>query len=134
VFPDTEEKYPRSTWELRPEVLLVDGVPHLPGANYSKKRMYIDGIYHRAQVADIWDAAGKLWKFIVFFTGETGIPDNAGGAARDLTGLIFADLQRDYHNNVSVYNKVGDIDFKVNANLTIEDWITQSAMLRRARR
>jgi hypothetical protein len=60
------------------------------------------------------------------------VPDNAGGTARDITGLIFADLQRDYHNNVSVYNKVGDIDFKVNANLTIEDWITQSAMLRRA--
>ncbi len=96
--------------------------------------MYIDGIYHRAQVADIWDAAGKLWKFFVFFTGDTGVPDNAGGKAMDLTGLIFADLQRDYHCNVSVYNKVGDIDFKVNANLTIEDWITQSAMLRRARR
>jgi hypothetical protein len=26
------------------------------------------------------------------------------------------------------------LHFKVNANLTIEDWITQSAMLRRARR
>jgi hypothetical protein len=74
VFPDSEEKFPRSTWELRPEVLLVDGVPHLPGAKYSKKRMYIDGIYHRAQVADIWDAAGKLWKFFVFFTGDTGYP------------------------------------------------------------
>jgi len=134
VFPDTEEKFPRSTWELRPEVLLVDGVPHLPGANYTKKRMYIDGIYQRAQVADIWDAAGKLWKFIVFFTGDTGVPDNAGGTARDLTGLIFADLQRDYHNNVSVYNHEGDIDFKVNSDLKIEDWITQSAMLRRARR
>jgi hypothetical protein len=134
VFPDTEEKFPRSTWELRPEMLLVDGVPHLPGANYSKKRMYIDGIYHRAQVADIWDMAGRLWKFIVFFTGDTGVSDNAGGTAKDLTGLIFADLQRDYHNNVSVYNKEGDIEFKVNSNLKIEDWITPSAMLRRARR
>ena len=134
VFPDSEEKFPRSTWELRPEVLLVDGVPNLPGANYSKKRMYIDGIYQRAQVADIWDAASTLWKFIVFFTGDTGVSDNAGGTAKDLTGLIFADLQRDYHNNVSVYNKEGDIEFKVNSNLKIEDWITPSAMLRRARR
>jgi hypothetical protein len=134
VFPDSEEKFPRSTWELRPEMLLVDGVPHLEGANYSKKRMFVDGIYHRAQMADLWDMAGKLWKFFVFFTGDCGVSDNAGGKAVDLTGIIFADLQRDYHSNVSFYNKVGDLDFSVNANLTIEDWISPSAMMRRARR
>jgi hypothetical protein len=134
IFPPSDEKFPRSTWELRPEMLLVDGVPHLPGANYSKKRMYIDGIYQRAQMADIWDMAGKLWKYFVFLTGKTGVSDNAGAEAVDLTGIVFADLQRDYHSNVNFYNKVGDIDFRVNANLTIEDWITPSAMLRRARR
>jgi len=134
VFPDNDQKFPRSTWELRPEMLLVDGVPHLEGANYSKKRMYVDGIYHRSQMADLWDMAGKLWKFFVFFTGDCGVSDNAGGKAVDLTGIIFADLQRDYHSNVQFYNKVGDLDFKVNAGLTIDDWISPSAMMRRARR
>jgi len=134
IFPPSDEKFPRSTWELRPEMLLVDGVPHLPGANYSRKRLYIDGIYQRSQMADIWDMAGKLWKFFVFITGKTGRSDNAGAEAVDLTGIVFADLQRDYHSNVNFYDKVGDIDFRVNANLTIEDWITSSAMLRRARR
>lgn len=134
VFPDVPQKFPRSTWELRPEMLLVDGVPHLPGANYSKKRMYVDGIYHRAQMDDIWDMAGKLWKFNVFFTGDTGVSDNAGGTAVDLTGILFADLQRDAHSNVSFYNEARGLDFRVNADLKIEDWITPSAMLRRARR
>ena len=85
-------------------------------------------------MADIWDMAGKLWKFFVFLTGKTGRSDNAGAEAVDLTGIVFADLQRDYHSNVNFYDKVGDIDFRVNANLTIEDWISPSAMLRRARR
>jgi hypothetical protein len=134
IFPPSDEKFPRSTWELRPEMLLVDGVPQLEGANYSRKRVYIDGIHQSAQMTDIWDMAGKLWKFFVLFTGETGVSDNAGGKAPDLTGIIFADLQRDNHSNVNFFNKVGDIDFKVNAGLTIEDWITPAAMLRRARR
>jgi hypothetical protein len=134
IFPFNGGKFPRSTWELRPEMLLVDGVPHLAGANYSKKRMYIDGIYHRSQMADIWDMAGKLWKFFVFITGKTGKPDHAGAEAVDLTGILFADLQKDYHSNVSFFDKVGDIDFRVNTGLTIEDWITPSAMQRRARR
>jgi hypothetical protein len=134
IFPPSDEKFPRSTWELRPEMLLVDGVPHIQGANYSRKRVYIDGIHQSAQLTDIWDMAGKLWKFFVFITGDTGVSDNAGGSAPDLTGIVFADLQRDQHSNVNFFNKVGDIDFKVNAGLTIEDWITPSAMLRRARR
>ena len=134
VLPDVDVKFPRSTWELRPEMLLVDGVPHLEGANYSKKRMYVDGIYLRSQMADLWDMAGKLWKFFVFFTGDCGVSDNAGGKAVDLTGIVFADLQRDYHSNVQFYNKVGDLDFRVNAGLTIDDWISPSAMMRRARR
>ncbi len=134
VFPPSDEKFPRSTYELRPEMFLVDGVPHLPGANYSRKRMYIDAIYHRAQMADIWDMAGKLWKFFVFLTGDTGVSAGAPGTAPDLTGIVFADLQKDYHSNVNFFDKVGDIDFRVNKNLTIEDWITPSGMLRRARR
>jgi hypothetical protein len=135
VFPDFPDKFPRSTWELRPEMLLVDGTPHLPGANYSKKRVYFDAIYQITEQADIWDMAGKLWKYLLFIWGDTGISDNAGGTAPDLTGIIFADLQRDFHSNVSFYDKLGDSVFKVNSpDLTVDDWITPSAMLRRARR
>ena len=134
IFPPSDEKFPRSTWELRPEMIMADGVPHLEGANYSKKRVYVDGIHQSAQITDIWDMAGKLWKFYVFITGDTGASDGAGGSAPDLTGILFADLQRDQHSNVNFFDKVGDIDFKVNAGLTIDDWITPSAMLRRARR
>ena len=135
VFPDFPDKFPRSTWELRPEMVLLDGVPHLPGANYSKKRVYLDAIYHRAQTADIWDMAGKLWKFLAFLYGSTGVSDNAGGIATDLTGTLFADLQRDFHSNVNYYNKLGDIEFKVNStDLATDEWATPSAMMRRARR
>jgi hypothetical protein len=136
IFPDTNDKFPRATWELRPEMLLIDGVPHLPGANYSKKRVYLDGIYQRTEIADIWDQAGKLWKFLVFIYGDTGARDQAGGGpAPDLTGIVFGDLQRDFHSVVHFYDKLGDSVYKVNSpDLTIDDWATPSAMLRRARR
>jgi len=134
IFPNVREKFPRSTWELRPEILMVDGVSHLAGSPYGKKRLYIDAIYNRAQSADIWDKAGKLWKFIVFYVTDTGITDNAGSTARDLAGVVFADLARDYHSNAFFHRQIGDVDLKVNANLQIPDWNTPSAMLRNARR
>jgi hypothetical protein len=135
VFPDFPDKFPRSTWELRPDMLLLDGVPHLPGANYSKKRVYYDAIYSITEQADIWDLPGKLWKYLVFIWGDTGVSDNAGGTAPDLTGIVFADLQRDFHSNVSFHNKLGDAVFKVNSpDLTVDAWATPSAMLRRARK
>jgi hypothetical protein len=135
VFPDFGAKFPRSTWELRPEMILLDGVPHLPGANYSKKRVYIDVMYHITETADIWDVAGKLWKFLLFIWGDTGVTDNAGGTAPDLTGIVFADLQRDFHSNVHFYDRVGKDVFRVNTpDLTIDEWCTPTAMLRRARK
>ena len=135
IFADSTDKFPRATWELRPEMLLIDGVPHLPGANYSKKRVYLDSIYQRTEIADIWDLAGKLWKFLLFIYGDTGIKDPAGNAVPDLTGIVFADLQRDFNSVVRFYNKLGDAVFKVNSpDLTVDDWATPSAMLRRARR
>lgn len=134
IFPQVKEKFPRSTWELRPEMLIVDGASHLEGSPYSRKRMYIDAIYHRAQTANMWDKAGRLWKFSVYYWGDTGVTDNMGATARELTGIVFADLQKDYHSNIFFYPRVEDVDFKVNANFKIEDWNTPSAMLRRGRR
>ncbi len=129
VFPDFPDKFPRSTWELRPEMILLDGVPHLPGANYSRKRVYIDAIYLITELADIWDMAGKLWKFLFFIWGDTGVSDTP-----DLTGIVFADLQRDFHSNVSFHNRIGDYTFLVNSpELETDNWATPSAMLRRAR-
>ena len=129
VFPNFPDKVPRTTWELRPDMILLDGVPHLPGANYSKKRVYIDAIYLTTELADIWDMAGKLWKFSFFIWGDTGVADTP-----DLTGIVFADLQRDFHSNVSFHNKVGDYTFLVNSpEIETDNWATPSAMLRRAR-
>jgi len=134
IFRQAREKFPRSTWELRPEILIVDGVSHLEGSPYGRKRMYIDAIYNRAQSADIWDKADRLWKFLVYYVADLGIADNMGGTARELAGICFADLQKDYHSNIFFYPKIGDVEFRVNDNFKIEDWNTPSAMLRRARR
>ncbi|MBI4529163.1 MAG: DUF1329 domain-containing protein [Deltaproteobacteria bacterium] len=136
IFPFTDDKFPRSTWELRPDVLIVEGIPHIEGAPYSKKRVYVDAIYNRAQCADTWDKAGKLWKWFVFFFGRTGVRDKTvtDHEVVDLTGISFADLQKDYHTNVWQLNKIGNVDFRVNAGFKIDDWATPSAMLRNARR
>jgi len=132
-FVESNDKFPRSTWELRPEMLIVDGVPPAE-SSYGKKRMYIDAIYNRAQTADIWDRAGRLWKFLLFILCDTGIPDNMGSTARELSGVMFVDLQKDYHSNYFPQARIGDIDFKVNAGFRIEDWTTPTAMLSRGRR
>ena len=133
TFLETNDKFPRSTWELQPVMLIVDGVPP-SNSPYDRKRMYIDAIYNRAQTADIWDRANRLWKFLVFVMCDTGIPDNAGSTARELSGVMFTDLQRDYHSNYFPQPRGGDIDLKVNAGFKIEDWTTPTAMLSRARR
>ena len=133
TFVESNDKFPRSTWELRPEMLAVDGTPPADSP-YGKKRMYIDAIYNRAQTADIWDRAGRLWKFLLFVLCDTGIPDNMGSTARELSGVMFADLQKDYHSNYFPQPRIGDIEFKVNAGFKVEDWTTPTAMLSRGRR
>ncbi len=132
-FVESNDKFPRSTWELRPEMLIVDGIPPAESP-YSRKRMYIDAIYRRAQTADIWDRAGRLYKFLVFILTDTGIPDNMGSTARELSGVMFIDVQKDYHSNYFPQLRIGDIDFRVNAGFRIEDWTTPTAMLSRGRR
>jgi hypothetical protein len=130
---ESEERAPKSTWELRPEMLLVDGVPHLQGANYSRKRVYIDVATGVAQNADIWDRAGRLWRYIAYFIGDTGLPDGAGGMAKTATCVVFSDLQNNYHTCVYVVPKRGIDHFKVNSGYRVEDWLTPMAMLKRSR-
>jgi Protein of unknown function (DUF1329) len=127
-------KFPRSTWELRPEMFVVEGVPHLEGASYGRKRMYVDGIYGLVQTADIWDIPGRLWKFIVNFYGNTGLPDHAGGTAIGQTGLVFADLLQDYHSNIYIAPEQPNGKWTANTGLRIEDWMTPAAMLERSMR
>lgn len=130
---ESEERAPKSTWELRPEMLLVDGVPHLEGANYSRKRVYIDAATGVAQNADIWDRAGRLWRYIAYFIGDTRLPDGAGGVAKTATCVVFSDLQNNYHTCVYVVPKRGIDHFKVNSGYRVEDWLTPMAMLKRSR-
>jgi hypothetical protein len=124
-------KFRPSSWELRPEMFLVDGVTNLPGVPYKLKRMFVDGIYQRVQMSNIWDATGKIWKQFIFFTGDTGLRYK-GHKCPDLTGMCCADLQKDYHSNVDFHNAFGNMKFTLNAGTSIEDTITPSAMLRNA--
>jgi len=136
TWPDVGEKFPRTTWQLRPEMLLVDGTPtaQLEGAPYSKKRFYYDAVDNLTWVCDIWDLTGKLWKHIISFTGDTGVKDSTGKNVVDLTGQCYADLQRDYHSNISFFNKHKGMTYLANCGLKIEDWMTPSAMLKKGRR
>jgi hypothetical protein len=65
---------------------------------------------------------------------DIGNPDNIGSTARELSGVMFADLQKDYHSNHFPQPRAGDIEFKVNTGLRIEDWTTPTAMLSGGRR
>jgi hypothetical protein len=128
-FPIVEEKFPRSTWELRPEVFVAEGVPHLPGAPYSKKVVYVDAITGRAACADAYDMQGKLWKWMTFFAGPA-FPDRTTG----IQSMFFADIQKDYRTGVWNPLKVGEWKKSSNTGLTVEEWALPKALLRRARR
>ena len=65
---------------------------------------------------------------------DTGIPGTMGLTAIELSGVMFIDLQKDYHSNYFPQPRIGDIDFKVNAGFRIEDWLPPTAMLSRGRR
>jgi hypothetical protein len=65
---------------------------------------------------------------------EDSILEKHRSTARELSGVMFADLQRDYHSNYFLQPRIGDIDFKVNAGFKVDDWTTPTAMLSRGRR
>jgi Protein of unknown function (DUF1329) len=132
VHAYSEAKYPRSTWELRPEILVIDGTCHIDGCPYTKKRVYYDAIYGRAQLADIYDKAGKLWKFIVFYFGDTGSKDKGGNPIPCRSGIVFADVQNDYHDNIFDFNELNGQKFSANTGLKINDWLTPGALQRQA--
>jgi len=132
VHAYSEAKYPRSTWELRPEVTVIDGECQIEGCPYSKKRVYYDAVYGRAQVADIYDKAGKIWKFIVFYFGDTGLKDQGGHPIICRSGIVFADLQGDYHDNIFDYNDLDNQRFTGNTGLQVNEWLTPGALQRQA--
>lgn len=127
----SNDKFPRSTWELRPEITILECYPHLPGSDvYKRKRLYIDAVYWTPLYAEIWDRADRLWKFICMFTTNTGQPDHAGGLAPNASCLVFADLQRDFHSNVYFSLKAPSGDFAANAGITISEYMTPEALLK----
>jgi hypothetical protein len=138
VFPLVEEKiqkFPRMTWELRPDVLVVEGVPHLAGAPYSRKRLYLDAIINRADCADVWDLQGKLWKWMCFPTALVDWPDgNGGNKVKWEPVLFFSDVQKDYVSNIWIKPEMGGRKLAFNSGLKMDDWLTPTAFLSLARR
>ncbi len=134
VFPVEKTKWPRSTWELRPEVFLLDGVSHIPGSPYGKKRMYVDALTGRAVVADTWDKQDKIWKYFVFYFGNLKVKDGRGRDVKSLSGISFSDVQKDYRTNIWLFPKGPEGGFKANSGIRIEDHSTKRAMLSKARR
>ena len=125
-LPIVEAKFPRSTWELRPDVFIIEGRPQLAGVPYSRKLLYVDAILGRAACADTFDMAGKLWKWMAFLAGPTV------EGATNMQALFFADVQRDYRTNYWQPPALGRIKFTVNSGLTVEDWMSERALLQRA--
>jgi uncharacterized protein DUF1329 len=128
---ESDQKFPRSTWELRPEITMIEAVPHLPGGDvYGRKLLYFDAVYWAPPFCEIWDRAGRLWKFIVFFLGDTGITDHSGGTMPSTTAIVFGDLQRDFYSNVYFSRKHHWGAWSANTGLRIEDYMTPEALLK----
>ena len=134
IFPVDKTKWPRSTWELRPEVFLLDGVSLIPGSPYGRKRMYVDALTGRAALADTWDKQGKIWKYFVFFFGDLQMKDGRGRDVKSLSAISFADVQKDYRTNIWLLPEGPLGKFQVDSGIRIEDHSTSRAMLAKARR
>jgi Protein of unknown function (DUF1329) len=79
-------------WELR-DVYVVDmhPVPSLaPTYCYAHRIMYLDADLMEADIGDLYDKAGKLWK--VEYNYRTAVPVPAAGIGRDMMVLPSADL------------------------------------------
>lgn len=133
VFANVSVKFPNSTWELRPDMLFIDGICHIPGCPYGKKRVYFDMISRRIQCMDLWDKAGRLWRWEFFIWGPTGYKWK-GYECPDLTGLVIADGQADYHEVAQFGNFPGVPPFAVNTGLQVNDHATAAALQRNSRR
>lgn len=125
VRPD--QKFPHSTWELRPDAVIVERAPQLAGGNvYKYVRYYIECIGARFLAA--LDQAGRLWKFIMFVCADTGITDHAGGTFPSQACMVFADVQRDFCSNVYFTSTNPWTKFSASAGKKIGDCMTPQAM------
>jgi len=132
VFPYAEtQKYPRTTWELRPEILVIEGTTDLPGSPYSRKRLYYDAITHRPTCGEMWDKQGKLFKFITYFFGSYSY---GGVHAKAEACLFFANIQTDTHSNVWIFPELAGVKFALNVGTKTEEWFSDRAMIARGRR
>lgn len=52
-------------WEMRPEVLIVEGVPKADAYAYSKRVIYIDHESFFIVYTDLYDRGGELWKTVM---------------------------------------------------------------------
>lgn len=128
VFPYSEEKFPRSTWELRPEVLVVEAQALMEGSPYGRKLVYVDAIINRANCSDIWDRQGKPWKFI-FYAFSDVLPNVTTYCAQ-----CFSDLQKDFREYVWLLPEFTGMKVGTNVGIEVKDWATPAALLKRARR
>ncbi len=53
------------SWEIRPEIYVVEGVPKLPGYAYSKRVIFMDKESFMIPYSDLYDNNGELWKLVL---------------------------------------------------------------------
>jgi hypothetical protein len=53
------------SWEMRPDVLIVEGVPKAPAYAYSKRVIFIDKETFFIVYTDLYDRGGELWKVVM---------------------------------------------------------------------
>jgi len=53
------------SWELRPDVYVIEGTPKLPNYAYSKRIVFVDKETNFVVYSDLYDQAGELWKVVM---------------------------------------------------------------------
>ena len=53
------------SWEMRPEMLIIEGIPKAPAYAYSKRLIYIDHETFFIAYTDLYDRGGEIWKVVM---------------------------------------------------------------------
>jgi hypothetical protein len=127
------------SWEMRPEVLIVEGIPKAPAYAYSKRVIFIDRETYFIVYTDLYDRGGQLWKTVMQNIRTSTKPNPKVGFSYPydrmfIYGFSAVDIQLEHSTRVAIpgmgfQDEPGwyvDVGEKYGGT---EDWFTIAALI-----
>jgi hypothetical protein len=94
-------------WEMRPDVMIVEGTPKAPAYAYSKRLIFMDKETYFITYTDLFDRGGQLWKTVMQSIRTSTKPNPKVSFAYDYERMfIYAfttvDMQLEHGTRVAI--------------------------------